>query len=57
MTIEKLELKNSDDQNLNSATIDEIVKDNPDVSHDFVHDLLVAQAEVDAGMIESFEFG
>lgn len=57
MVIEKLELKNSDDQDLNSATINEIVKGNPDVSHDFVRKLLVAQAEVAAGKVEPFEFG
>lgn len=57
MTTDKLELKNSDDQDLNSATIDEIVKGNPDVSHDFLRKLLVAQAQVAAGKVEPFEFG
>ncbi len=57
MTIKKLELELSVEQILNSATIDQIMNDNPDLSYDFVCQLLVAQAEVDAGMVEPYEFG
>lgn len=39
------------------ATIGQIMEDNPDLSYEFVRQLLVAQAEVGAGMVEPYEFG
>ncbi len=39
------------------ATIGQIMEDNPDLSYEFVRQLLIAQAEVDAGMVEPYEFG
>ncbi len=45
------------DKNENSAKIKQIMQDNPDLSYEFVHQLLIAQAEVNAGMVESFDFG
>ncbi len=39
------------------ATIGQIMEDNPDLSYEFVSQLLIAQAEVDAGMVEPYEFG
>ena len=33
------------------------MEDNPDLSYEFVRQLLIAQAEVDAGMVEPYEFG
>ncbi|MGI9340771.1 MAG: TA system antitoxin ParD family protein, partial [Psychrobacter sp.] len=39
------------------ATIGQIMEDNPDLSYEFVRQLLIAQAEVDAGMTEPYEFG
>lgn len=38
------------------ATIGRIMEDNPDLSYEFVRQLLIAQAEVDAGMTEPYEF-
>ena len=34
------------DKNENSAKIKQIMQDNPDLSYEFVHQLLIAQAEV-----------
>lgn len=45
------------EQNENSAKIKRIMQDNPDLSYEFVRQLLIAQAEVEAGKVESFEFG
>ena len=39
------------------ATIGQIMEDNPDLSYEFVRQLLIAQAEVDADMVEPYEFG
>ena len=44
------------DKDANSAKIRQIMKDNPDLSYEFVRQLLIAQAEVDAGKVEPFEF-
>ncbi|MGO1474655.1 MAG: hypothetical protein ACTH8Z_03635 [Psychrobacter sp.] len=43
--------------NESSAKIKQIMQDNPDLSYEFVRQLLVAQAEVDAGKVEPFELG
>lgn len=40
-----------------SEKIKRIMQDNPDLSYEFVHQLLIAQAEVDAGKVEPYEFG
>ncbi len=39
-----------------SAKIKQIMEDNPDLSYEFVRQLLIAQAEIDAGNIGPFEF-
>ncbi|WP_367107425.1 hypothetical protein [uncultured Psychrobacter sp.] len=39
------------------AKIKQIMKDNPDLSYEFVRQLLITQAEVAAGQVEPFEFG
>ncbi len=57
MIINKLEPKNSVDHEANSDTIKQIIKDNPDLSYEFVRQILIAQAEVAAGKVEFFEFG
>ena len=44
-------------QNEKSAPIDRIMEDNPNLSYEFVRQLLIAQAEVAAGRVEPFEFG
>ncbi len=44
-------------QNENSAKIKRIMQDNPDLSYEFVRQLLIAQAEVAAGKVEPFKFG
>lgn len=44
------------EQSDNSAKITQIMQDNPDLSYEFVRQLLVAEAEVDAGRVKSFEF-
>ena len=40
-----------------SAKIKQIMEDNPDLSYEFVRQLLIAQAEVDAGKVQPYEFG
>ncbi len=47
------------DKNLNesSAKIKQIMQDNPDLSYEFVRQLLIAQAEVDTGRVGPFKFG
>ena len=57
MSIENLETKNSVQQNLDTVTIEQVINDNPDLSYEFVRKLLTANAEVDAGMVEPYEFG
>ncbi len=47
MSIDKSKKENSD----------KIMKDNPDLSYEFVRQLLIAQAEVAAGKVEPFKFG
>lgn len=39
------------------AAIGQIMEDNPDLSYEFVRQLLIAKAEADASMVEPFEFG
>lgn len=40
-----------------STKIRQIMQDNPDLSYEFVRQLLIAQAEINAGKVEPFEFG
>lgn len=42
--------------NESSAKIKQIMRDNPDLSYEFVRQLLIAQKEVRAGRVEPFEF-
>lgn len=44
------------DKRKNLAKIKQIMKDNPDLPYEFVRQLLIAQAEVTAGHVETFEF-
>lgn len=37
--------------------IKRIIQDNPNLSYEFVRQLLIAQDEVAAGKVEPFEFG
>ncbi|WP_019673575.1 TA system antitoxin ParD family protein [Psychrobacter lutiphocae] len=39
------------------ATIGQIMEDNPDLSYEFVRQLLIAKEEADSGMVEPYEFG
>ena len=43
-------------KNEHSIKIKQIRQDNPDLSYEFVRQLLIAKAEVDAGKVETFEF-
>lgn len=45
------------DKNENSTKIKQIMQDNPDLSYEFVRQLLVAQEEIDAGKVAPFKFG
>lgn len=38
------------------ARIGRIVEDNPDMSYEFVKELLIAKAEKEAGLVEKFDF-
>lgn len=49
MSIDKSKEENSD-------KIRQIMQDNPDLPYEFVHQLLIAQAEVNASKVEPFEF-
>ena len=40
----------------NSTKIRQVMRDNPDLSDEFVRQLLIAQAEVNTGKVEPFEF-
>lgn len=40
-----------------SAKTKQIMQDNPDLSYEFGRQLLIAQAEVDAGKVQPYEFG
>ncbi len=40
-----------------SEKIKKIMQDNPDLSYEFVRQLLIAQAEVKVGKVEAFKFG
>lgn len=44
------------EQSENSAKITKIMQDNPDLSYEFVRQLLIAQEEVNIGRVEPFEF-
>ena len=39
------------------ARIGEIMEDNPDLSYEFVKQAIIAEAEREAGKLESFNFG
>jgi hypothetical protein len=39
------------------ATIGQIMEEHPELSYDFVRQLLTAQFEIEAGMVEPYEFG
>lgn len=41
----------------NLDKIKQILQDDPDLSYEFVRQLLIAQAEVAAGKVEPFKFG
>lgn len=43
--------------NESSSKIQQIMQDNPDLSYEFVHQLLITQAEVASGDFETYEFG
>lgn len=43
-------------KNENSTKIRQVMRDNPDLSDEFVRQLLIAQAEVNTGKVEPFEF-
>lgn len=38
-------------------SLEKIMQDNPDLSYEFVRQLLIAQAEIEAGNVEPYEFG
>ena len=42
--------------NKNLAKIKQIMQDNPDLSYEFVCQLLEAQSEIDVGEVEYYEF-
>ncbi|WLP95909.1 hypothetical protein [Psychrobacter sp. M13] len=56
LKIEKVMTVNKEHKE-SSEKIKRIMQDNPDLSYEFVHQLLIAQAEVDAGKVEPYEFG
>ncbi|MGP4714226.1 MULTISPECIES: hypothetical protein [unclassified Psychrobacter] len=43
--------------NASSAKIKQIMQDNPDLSYEFVRQLLIAKYEVEAGKVKPFKFG
>ena len=43
-------------KNESSTKIRQIIQDNPDLSYEFVRQLLIAQAEIRVGKVEPFEF-
>ncbi len=45
------------EQSENSAKITKIMQDNPDFSYEFVHQLLIAQTEIETGQVAPFKFG
>lgn len=45
------------EQEEDSAKIKEIMQDNSELPYEFVRQLLIAQAEIDNGEVETFEFG
>ena len=45
------------EQSDNSAKINQIMQDNPDLSYEFVRQLLIAQDEVEAGRVEPYKSG
>lgn len=57
ITYSKIESIMTISKNENSLKIQQIMQDNPDLSCEFVRQLLIAQAEIDAGKVVPFEFG
>jgi hypothetical protein len=57
MIIEKQEPTILVRQTVNTISIEQIVQDNPDLSDELVRQLLIAQAEVNIGKVEPYEFG
>jgi len=45
------------EQSDNSAKINQIMQDNPDLSYEFVRQLLIAKYEVEAGRVEPYKSG
>ncbi len=45
------------EQSDNSAKINQIMQDNPDLSYEFVRQLLIAKYEVEAGRVEPYKCG
>jgi hypothetical protein len=56
MTIEKQEPTILVRQTVNTISIEQIVQDNPDLSDELVRQLLIAQAEVNIGKVEPYQF-
>ncbi|MGO3756447.1 MULTISPECIES: hypothetical protein [Psychrobacter] len=40
-----------------SAKINQIMQDNPDLSYEFIRQLLIAQTEIEIGQVTPFKFG
>jgi hypothetical protein len=38
------------------AKIGKIAEDNPDLSYEFIRDILLAKAEIDNGLVDDYEF-
>ncbi len=38
------------------AKIGKIVEENPDLSYEFIKDILLAKAEIDNGLVDDYEF-
>ncbi|MCG3881271.1 MULTISPECIES: hypothetical protein [unclassified Psychrobacter] len=45
------------EQSDNSAKINQIMQDNPDLSYEFIRQLLIAQTEIEIGQVTPFKFG
>ena len=39
------------------AKIGKLMEDNPDLTYEFVKDVLISKAEADAGQLEEYKFG
>jgi hypothetical protein len=45
-----------DKESVDTATVVKIMKDNPDLTFEFVKQSVISQAERDAGKLETYEF-